>query len=125
MQIFSGWRRVCGSPSQGGRGKYSHWRRCVCVGALSLWCRDQQDDSHREEAVPEPAGPETEDPVMPPRGEEGKLRHLFASMVGSEEPVMRWAVFTTLCSLFRSATEQLRENYTEMQLVRMLSMVQR
>ena len=27
--MFSGWRRVCGSPSQGGGGKYSH---CVCRG---------------------------------------------------------------------------------------------
>src|SRR4029434_411215 len=54
-------------------------------------------------------------------------RHLLcwtASMVGSEEPVMRWAVFTTLWSVLRSATEQL-PNQTEMQLVRMLSMVQR
>ena len=22
---------MCGSPSQGGGGKYSHWRRCVVV----------------------------------------------------------------------------------------------
>ncbi|CAB1440229.1 unnamed protein product, partial [Pleuronectes platessa] len=34
---------------------------------------------------------------------------------------MRWAVFTSLCSDFRSATEQL-PYHTEMQLVRMLSM---
>ena len=32
----------------------------------------QQSDSRRNEAVPEPAGPGTEDPVAPPRGEEGK-----------------------------------------------------
>src|SRR4029434_7769766 len=54
-------------------------------------------------------------------------RHLLrwtASMVGSGEPVMRWAVFTTLWSVLRFATEQL-PNQTEMQLVRMLSMVQR
>ena len=44
-------------------------------------------------------------------------------MVGSEETVMRWAVFTTFCSVFRSATEQL-PYHIEMQLVRMLSMVQ-
>ena len=30
--MFSDWRRVCGSPSQAGGGKYSHWRRCVWGG---------------------------------------------------------------------------------------------
>ena len=44
-------------------------------------------------------------------------------MEGSEEPVMHWAVFTTLCSAFRSKTEHL-PYHTVMQLVRMLSMVQ-
>src|SRR4029434_902432 len=49
-------------------------------------------------------------------------RHLLlwtASMVGSEEPVMRWAVFTTLCSDLRFATEQL-PYHTEMQFVRII-----
>src|SRR4029434_10174416 len=32
----------------------------------------EERDSRRDEAVPEPAGPETEHPVAPPRGEEGK-----------------------------------------------------
>ena len=37
---------------------------------LSLCFRVQQGDSRRDEAVPEPAGPGTEDPVTPPRREE-------------------------------------------------------
>ena len=46
------------------------------------------------------------------------------SMAGSEAPAMRWAVFTTLCRAFRSALEQFPYQ-TVIQLVRMLSMVQR
>ena len=38
----------------------------VCVGGHSPWCRVQQGDSRREEAVPEPSGPGTEDPVASP-----------------------------------------------------------
>ena len=55
------------------------------------------------------------------------LRHLLrwmVSMAGSGEPIMRWAVFTTLCSAFRSEAEQLPYQ-TVMQLVRMLSMAHR
>ena len=46
-----------------------------------------------------------------------------ALMEESEEPVMRWAVFTTLCSALRSETEQLPYHNVTL-LVRMLSMVQ-
>ena len=58
--------------------------------------------------------------VTPPR--DALHRHLLpwiASMVGSEELVIHWAVLTT-----RSAAEQL-PYHTGMQLVRMLLMVQR
>ncbi|KAI3352231.1 hypothetical protein L3Q82_005581 [Scortum barcoo] len=48
----------------------------------------------------------------------------MSSMLGSGAPAMRWAAFTTLCNAFRSAAEQLPYQ-TVMQLVRMLSMVQR
>ena len=54
-------------------------------------------------------------------------RHLFSYsevMVGSVVLVMRWAIFTTLCSDFQSLKVQLLYQ-TVMQLVRMLSMVQR
>src|SRR4029434_2570800 len=27
VQMFSGWRKVCGGPGQGGGGKYSHCRK--------------------------------------------------------------------------------------------------
>ena len=81
-------------------------------------------------------GPER--PAAPPGGEEGeqsvvggrtvladaapfcRYRLLWtASMEGSEEPMMRCAVFTTLCRAFRSETEQL-PYHTVTQLVRML-----
>lgn len=48
-------RVVYGSPSGGGSN--SHWRRCVWGVGLLPWCRVQQGDSRREEAVPEPASP--------------------------------------------------------------------
>ena len=45
-------------------------------------------------------------------------------MEGREEAVIRWAIFITLCSGFRSEAEQL-PYHTVTQLVSMLSMVLR
>ena len=58
--MFSGWGEVCGSQARVEGGIQS----LGIQGGLSPWCRVQQDDSRREEAVPEPAGPGTEDPVV-------------------------------------------------------------
>lgn len=44
-------------------------------------------------------------------------------MAGSDVPVMRWAVFTTLCNALRSAAEQF-SYHTVIQLVKILSTVE-
>ena len=111
-------------------------------GQCSYGCGVQKGDL-RAKASSEPAGPGAQGPAALSRGEEieqsgcwGELsfamlralrRHRFlwtASMEGSGEPVMRWAIFTTLCSAFRFEVEQL-PYHTVTQLVSMLLMVLR
>ena len=65
--------------------------------------------AYREEALPEPAGVRAEAPVMP---------------AGWMVPVIRWAVVTTCWSALQSDAERL-PHHTEIQLVSMLSIVQR
>lgn len=72
------------------------------MGGLSSWCR--------------PMGAKFSKGIF--------LLRWTASKAGSGVPVMLWAVFTTLCSAFRSETAKLPDQ-TVMQLVRMLSMMQR